>query len=106
MTENETSKIMLKKAVWRVKDIAVQWLWFAFPVKEEKVGYDKGLLTWLRLVKHKRLKRRIHICFLDIYPGRGKFGRFTAFWINERSRLCSASVNERIEDADIVWIYS
>lgn len=90
----------------RAKDLMVQWLWFAFNVKKERIGYDKGLLTRLRVAGHRKLRRKIHICLLDLYPKGGKFGRFTSFWINERSRLCSASVNEGIEDADIVWIYS
>jgi len=89
-----------------LQDIMAQWLWFVFNIEKERIGYDKGLLTWLRLRKHRKLRRHIHICLLDVYPKGGKFGRFMAFWINERSRVCSASLNERIEEADIVWIYS
>ena len=99
-------KLFLQKAVWRIKDNLLQWLWFAPGVDTARIGYDKGLLTWLRVKRHKKLRRKIHICLLEVLPKGGKFGRFTAFWINERSRICTASVNERIEDADIVWTYS
>jgi hypothetical protein len=99
-------KTMLKKVVWRLQDQALQWLWFMSGVRKEYIGFDKGLLTWLRILRHKKLKRSIHICLLEVHPIGGNFGCFTTFWINERSRVCSASLNEHIEDADIVWVYS
>ncbi len=97
---------VVQKAIWRLKDNLLQWLWFASRIDRRRIGYDRGPLTWLRIAKQKQLRRRLHLCLLDIHPREGKFGRFTAFWINERSRSCSASVNERVEDADIVWVYS
>jgi len=98
--------MILKKVIWRLQDNMIQWLWFAFNVNKERIGYDKGLLTWLRAAGHKKLRRHIHICLLDIYPAGGKFGKFTRFWINERSRICKATLNEGMEDADIIWIFS
>jgi glutathione synthase/RimK-type ligase-like ATP-grasp enzyme len=103
----------LKRAARRVADAAVQWLWFALPVQPRLIGYSgKGLLTWLRQRRHKSLRRQVHICLLDYRPEdkkQSRFakwqGNFTAFWINERSRVCSASLNDRIEDADVIWIY-
>ncbi|MEW6416535.1 MAG: hypothetical protein AB1480_00220 [Nitrospirota bacterium] len=74
---------MLKKVVWRVQDIALQWLWFMSNVKKEHIGFDKGPLTWFRAKRHKKLRRPIHICLIEVYPKSGKFGHFTAFWINE-----------------------
>jgi len=97
---------MLKKVAWRIEDQALQWLWFMLKVKKERIGFDKGPLTWFREKSHKKLRRPIHICLLDAYPKGGKFSRFTAFWINERSRVCSVSINEYIENADVLWIYS
>jgi hypothetical protein len=96
------------EAVWRSEEIVLQWLWFIFNVDPERIGYGQGPLTWLRQSKHKKLRRKVHVCFLEYNPrGRKrKFGKLTAFWINERSLVCSASVNEGIEDADIVWVYS
>lgn len=98
--------MLLRKAIWRFTDLCLQWFWFVTPVDRSRIGYDRGPLTWRRVAGHRRLKRRIHICLIDIYPGGGKFGKFACFWINERSKICSASVNERIEEADVVWIYS
>jgi hypothetical protein len=99
-------KTILQKAVWRVKDNLVQWLWFSSGVDKEHIGYDKGLLTWMRAARHKKLKRPFQLCLLDVHPKGGKFGRFTAFWINERSRICKVTVNKGLEDADVIWIYS
>ncbi|HMK50656.1 MAG TPA: hypothetical protein VK435_11430 [Thermodesulfovibrionales bacterium] len=101
-----TDSMFLSKVRWRLSDIALQWLWFVLPVDEGHIGYDKGLLTWVRTRRHKRIHRPVRICLLDVYPDGGKFGKFTAFWINERSSVCSASVNRGIRDADIAWIYS
>lgn len=98
--------MLFRKALWRMGDSFVQWLWFLTTVRKDHIGYDRGLLTWLRVARHRKLRKRIHICLLDLQPRGGKFGRFTSFWINERSAICSASVNERIEDADVVWTYS
>ena len=106
MMRSGTCHLLFKKAVWRLKDIIVQWLWFVFGVDKSRIGYDKGLLTWQRESRQRRLRRKVHICLLEVYPKEGKFGRFTAFWINERSRTCSVSLNERIEDADVVWVCS
>ena len=97
---------ILQKVVWRIKDTLLQWLWFFLNVQRDHIGYDKGLLTWQREARHRNLRRNVHICLLEVHPKEGKFGRFTTFWINERSRICSASLNERMEDADVVWTYS
>ena len=95
-----------RKAYWRLADHLVQWLWFLLRVRPDRVGYDKGLLTWIKQRTHEKLQREIHICLLDVFPPGGKFGQFLSFWINERSSVCRATVNKGIEDADIVWIYS
>jgi hypothetical protein len=98
--------MLFRKAIWRFADLFLQWFWFVTPVDRSRIGHDRGLLTWRRVAGHRRLRRRIRICLIDIYPRGGKFGKFTCFWINERSKVCSASLNEKIEEADVVWIYS
>jgi hypothetical protein len=103
---NERPGLFIKKIKWRLKDNLVQWLWFFLNVRKDFIGYDKGLFTLLRRSRHRRLRRRVHISLLEVYPRKGKFGRFTAFWINERSSVCSVSLNEKISDADVVWVYS
>jgi Fibronectin type III domain len=59
----------------------------------------------MRVNRHRRLRRRIHIVLLDP-EGEGKFGSLQTFWINKSCSLCSASLNERLEDADVAWIFS
>jgi hypothetical protein len=97
---------IFKKAYWRFLDHLAQWLWFILRIDPDCIGYDNGLLTWKKQRKHKALQRKIHICLLDVFPPGGKFGQFVTFWINERSSLCRATVNEGIENADVIWIYS
>ncbi|MGH9875548.1 MAG: hypothetical protein ACRD9S_24085, partial [Pyrinomonadaceae bacterium] len=63
-------------------------------------------LTASRLRRHRQLRRQIHITLLKFHAGKPRFGPLTTFWINERSRVCSASLNERLEEADVVWIYT
>ncbi len=92
------------KAGRHVEDAVAQWLWFALPVDPERIGYGEGPLTWLRQRKHKKVRKRVHVCLLDYRPEGGRQSKFTEFWINERSRVCSASMNERVENADVVWV--
>lgn len=75
-------------------------------MQPRQIGYDRGLLTWLKERRHRHRRKQIHICLLEYYPPGGKFGRFMRFWINERSRICSVSLNEGMHDADILWIFS
>lgn len=98
--------ILVRKALWRLEDVFLQWFWCLTTIDRSRIGYDAGPLTRRRVAGHRRLRRRIHLCLLDFHRRRGKFGGFMAFWINEKSEICSASVNERVEDADVVWTYS
>ena len=88
------------------KEVAAQWLWFASGIDAERVGYGNGLLTWARSVRQKIVKRDIHICLLTCSKDPLQLGPLTAWTINQRSRHCSASVNEGLERADIVWVYA
>ncbi len=87
-----------------VRREAPQWAWFLRGIDPARVGYGWGPLTWWRQRRHRCLDRPVHICLLQP-PGAGVFGRVTAFWINERSSCCRASVNEGLERADVVWTY-
>lgn len=97
---------LFQKALWRLNDIILQWTWFLFRIDPQYIGFDNGLLTWLRRRRHRRLKKKVHICLLEYNLKGGKFGRFTEFWINERSQICTVSLNAKVEYADIIWIYS
>lgn len=81
-----------------------QWAWFALGIDASRVGYGRGPLAWRRASRHRCLERPVHICLLEP-PGSGPFGRMTAFSINERSACCRASLNEGVEEADVVWTY-
>lgn len=96
----------VRKKMSCIRQRFVQWFWFALGVKPERVGFGKGSLTRLRESKHRKSRRKVHICLLDYSPKRWKFARMTAFWINERSRACTSSMNDDVERADIVWIYT
>lgn len=95
--------------VWRRLTHAerfTQNLWFLAGIPAERVGYGRGWLTAHRLKRHRRLERPIRIALLEYHTAEPRFGPLTAYWINERSRICAAAVNEGIERADVLWIYS
>jgi hypothetical protein len=88
------------------KEAAAQWLWFASGIDAERVGYGDGPLTWARSARQKIAKRDIHICLLTCSKDPLQLGPLTAWTINQRSRHCSASVNDGLDRADIVWVYA
>ena len=53
-----------------------------------------------------RHDRRIRVCLLEAHTTGLFFGADHAFWITERSRLCTAVVNAEPDTADVVWVYS
>ncbi|MBC8101901.1 MAG: hypothetical protein H7Z41_04855 [Cytophagales bacterium] len=96
----------LRRSLGLDRESIAQNFWWLAGVAPERVGYqhEPGRLTRQRLERHRALRRPIHITLLDC--NEAGFGSMNAFWINERSRCCSASVNSRVEDADIVWVFS
>ncbi len=102
----DETRPVLCRVYWRMKSLALQWSWFLPGIQPRHIGYDYGPLTWLKERKHRHCRKQIHICLLEYYPPGGKFGRFMSFWINERSLICSASLNDGMNDADVFWIYS
>lgn len=93
-------------ALQAAREVAAQWLWFAGGVSPHRVGYGDGPLTWARLLRQKLLKRDVHICLLTCRDDRLQLGALTAWTINQRSRSCTASVNEGLDRADVVWVYA
>jgi len=84
----------------------LQNTWFLTSVPADHVGYGGGLLTWSRLQRHNKLRRKMHIAFLEYNHTKGRFGPLMTSWINERCQSCSASLNKRVEEADIIWVFS
>ena len=85
--------------------LATQWLWL-LPGLRQRVGRGHGPRTWLEDARHASLVRPLHICLLEHPRARATFGRLMAAWINERSGLCTAAVNEGLERADVVWTFT
>jgi len=90
----------------RTSEFVTQNLWFLAGIPPSRVGYGSGWLTAWRLRRHRRRRRAIHIALLEYHTSKPRFGALTAFWINERSRLCSATLNSGIEEADVLWVYT
>ena len=88
------------------RELIAQWLWFAFRIPAHRVGHGEGLLTWARSLRQRLARRDFHICLLTCSNDTLQLGPLTAWTINQRSRRCSASVNEGLERADVVWVYA
>jgi hypothetical protein len=84
-------------------DLLLQYGWFLSPLDSGKIGYGAGPLTWLRKRRHATLQRPLHLAIVEDDARGLDFGHLTAYWINERSSLCTASLNSGVEKADIVW---
>lgn len=69
-----------------------------------RIGYGSGPLTALRRARHRRLRRTLTICLLDYGPTQAPLAPAQAFWINQRSGIWRAVVNDP-EGADLVWVF-
>lgn len=81
-------------------DTLAQWL----PLAPARIGLGRGPLTWARRRAHGQLVRPLHVCLLAD-PGNANAATM-AFWLNERSRACRATVNEGSGTADVLWTYA
>jgi hypothetical protein len=88
-----THRNLLKKIFMRSADLTLQRTWFLLGIPPERIGHDKGVLTWLREERHRKAKKEMHICLQEVQAAGGKFSRFLTYWINERSIRCSACLN-------------
>ncbi len=80
--------------------------WLARGVPTSRIGWGPGPLTAARAVRHRLRRGGLRICLLEL-PHRGPpIGAAHAFWINERSRACSAVLNRAPQRADLVWVLS
>jgi hypothetical protein len=81
--------------------------WLATGTPPSRIGYGPGPLTALRRRRHARAGARkpVRLCLLE-GPVRGpRFSPVTAYWVNERSRLVHAVVDEP-EGADVLWVHT
>jgi hypothetical protein len=70
------------------------------------IGWGPGALTAVRRARHRLLRRPVRLCLLERQGPGTRFAAAHAFWINQRSRVVRAVVNERPEEADVVWVLS
>ena len=93
---------------WRLRRWASPWqplVWVATGTRPSRIGYAAGPLLALRRRRHSRRSRPVRLCLLE-GPVRGaRFSPVTAYWVNERSRLVHAVVDEPA-GADLVWVHT
>ena len=75
-----------------------------------RIGFSPGPLTHLRVARHavgRALRTRpLRLCLLEHDTSTMYFAEPTAFWINQRSRVCWAERNGPPERADLVWVFT
>lgn len=74
-------------------------------VPPARIGWGPGPLTALRRARHRLLRRPVRLALLEHSDNGTRFAAPHAFWINQRSRVCAARVND-IRGADVVWVFS
>ncbi len=78
----------------------------------DRIGWGPEPLTTARAVGHRarraRARRdgRLRITLLELPHGGPPIAEAHAWWINRRSRACTAVVNGAPEAADVVWVLS
>ena len=75
-----------------------------------RIGFGPGPLTDLRTARHALGRaartRPLRLCLLEHDTSTMFFAEPTAFWINQRSRVCWAERNGPPEEADLVWVFT
>lgn len=93
---------------WRLRRWASPWqplVWVATGTAPSRIGYAAGPLLAGRRRRQARRSRPVRLCLLE-GPVRGpRFSPVTAYWVNERSRVAHAVVDEP-EGADVVWVHT
>ena len=78
--------------------------------RPSRIGFSPGPLTDLRKARHALgaalQTRPLRLCLLEHDTSTMYFAEPTAFWINQRSRVCWAQRNLAPERADLVWVFT
>jgi hypothetical protein len=86
----------------------LRWLLTGTP--PSRIGFSPGPLTDLRKARHvlgrAARTRPLRLCLLEHDTSTMFFAEPTAFWINQRSRVCWAERNGPPERADLVWVFT
>lgn len=91
----------LRRAVSPLQPLA----WLAGGTPPSRIGYGPGFLQDRRERQHRGLRRQVRIALLEEHRRGTRFGHALASFINERSRACTAVVNDT-EGADIAWVFT
>jgi len=79
--------------------------WLASGTPADRIGYAPGPLLALRRRRQARLSRPIRLCLLEGPSTGRRFSPALAYWINERSQVVHAVVDDPAE-ADVVWVHT
>ena len=79
--------------------------WLARGVPPSRIGWGPGPVTTVRQARHRLLRRPVRLALLEHADNGTRFAAPHAFWINQRSRVCVARVNDT-RGADLVWVLS
>lgn len=80
-------------------------VWRAAGTPRERIGYAPGPLLWARRREQARWHRPLRLCLLEGPAVGQRFSPFTAHWINERSQVAHAVVDD-VRGADVVWVHT
>ena len=87
-----------------------QLRWLLTGTPPSRIGFCPGPLTDLRRVRHDLGRaartRPARLCLLEHDTSTMYFAEPTAWWINQRSRVCWAERNGPPERADLVWVFT
>ena len=87
-----------------------QLRWLLTGTPPSRIGFSPGPLTDLRKWRHAAglaaRSRPLRLCLLEHDTSTMFFAEPTAFWINQRSRVCWAERNGPPEQADLVWVFT
>jgi hypothetical protein len=82
--------------------------WLARGVPPRWIGYGGGPLTALRTARHRRLVARharpVHLHLLELHTTDLRFANLLAWFVNQRSRVCTATAGPDPTGADVVWV--
>jgi hypothetical protein len=87
-----------------------QLRWLLTGTPPGRIGFSPGPLTDLRTARHAvgraARTRPLRLSLLEHDTSTMYFAEPTAFWINQRSRVCWAERNGPPERADLVWVFT
>ncbi len=73
--------------------------------RPSRTGWGSGPLTRARQARARLRRRPLHVVLLEHHALTTRFAAPMAFWINERSEVATAAVND-LRGADVVWVFS